>query len=78
MDKIAMLKEILAQNPDDAFARYGLAMEHAIRATPPLLSVNSSSSPLRILTTPRATRWPRNCSSRQDATAKHASGSKPE
>jgi predicted Zn-dependent protease len=29
MDKIAMLKEILAQNPDDAFARYGLAMEHA-------------------------------------------------
>jgi predicted Zn-dependent protease len=29
MDKIAMLKEILAQNPSDAFARYGLAMEHA-------------------------------------------------
>ena len=29
MDKIAMLKEILAQNPKDAFARYGLAMEHA-------------------------------------------------
>lgn len=29
MDKIAMLKEILAQNPTDAFARYGLAMEHA-------------------------------------------------
>src|SRR6201989_1547809 len=29
MDKIAMLKEILAQNPNDAFARYGLAMEHA-------------------------------------------------
>ena len=29
MDKIAMLTEILTQNPGDAFARYGLAMEHA-------------------------------------------------
>jgi predicted Zn-dependent protease len=29
MDKIAMLKEILTQNPKDAFARYGLAMEYA-------------------------------------------------
>jgi predicted Zn-dependent protease len=29
MDKIALLQEILAQNPNDAFARYGLAMEHA-------------------------------------------------
>jgi tetratricopeptide (TPR) repeat protein len=29
MDKIAMLTEILEQNPADAFARYGLAMEHA-------------------------------------------------
>src|SRR5271170_3368754 len=29
MDKIAMLKEILAQQPDDAFARYGLAMAYA-------------------------------------------------
>jgi predicted Zn-dependent protease len=29
MDKIAMLTEILVQNPGDAFARYGLAMEHA-------------------------------------------------
>ena len=31
MDKIAMLTDILAQNPNDAFARYGLAMEHANR-----------------------------------------------
>jgi predicted Zn-dependent protease len=31
MDKIAMLTEILAQNPKDAFARYGLAMEYAGR-----------------------------------------------
>lgn len=31
MDKIAMLNEILAQNPTDAFARYGLAMERASR-----------------------------------------------
>jgi predicted Zn-dependent protease len=29
MDKIAMLKKILSQNPQDAFARYGLAMEYA-------------------------------------------------
>ena len=29
MDRIAMLSEILAENPDDAFARYGLAMEYA-------------------------------------------------
>jgi predicted Zn-dependent protease len=28
MDKIAMLTQILEQNPGDAFARYGLAMEH--------------------------------------------------
>ncbi len=27
MDRIAMLNEILSQNPNDAFARYGLAME---------------------------------------------------
>ena|ERR1017187_9352164 len=27
MDRIDMLNEILAQNPSDAFARYGLAME---------------------------------------------------
>jgi len=29
MDRIAALTEILAANPDDAFARYGLAMEYA-------------------------------------------------
>jgi predicted Zn-dependent protease len=29
MDKLTMLKEILTQNPGDAFARYGLAMEYA-------------------------------------------------
>jgi Tfp pilus assembly protein PilF len=29
MDRIATLKEILAANPNDAFARYGLAMEYA-------------------------------------------------
>jgi predicted Zn-dependent protease len=29
MDRLAMLHEILAANPDDAFARYGLAMEYA-------------------------------------------------
>ena len=29
MDRIAMLNEILAQDPNDAFARYGLAMEYS-------------------------------------------------
>jgi predicted Zn-dependent protease len=29
MDRLAMLHEILSQNPDDAFARYGLAMEYS-------------------------------------------------
>ena len=29
MDRVAMLKDILAQNPKDAFARYGLAMEYS-------------------------------------------------
>lgn len=39
MDKAALLKEILAANPADAFARYGLAMEYANRGeTAPALS----------------------------------------
>jgi tetratricopeptide (TPR) repeat protein len=29
MDRVAMLAEILAQNPNDAFARYGLALEYS-------------------------------------------------
>lgn len=29
MDRVAMLKEVLGQNPNDAFARYGLAMEYS-------------------------------------------------
>jgi predicted Zn-dependent protease len=29
MDRIAMLTEILSENPNDAFARYGLAMEYS-------------------------------------------------
>src|SRR5579862_284713 len=29
MDRIPMLTEVLAQNPNDAFARYGLAMEYS-------------------------------------------------
>lgn len=29
MDRLAMLSEIVAQNPKDAFARYGLAMEYS-------------------------------------------------
>ncbi len=29
MDRIALLSEVLSQNPNDAFARYGLAMEYS-------------------------------------------------
>jgi len=29
MDRFALLNEILTQNPDDAFARYGLARENS-------------------------------------------------
>jgi tetratricopeptide (TPR) repeat protein len=29
MDRIAMLKQAVEQNPNDAFARYGLAMEYS-------------------------------------------------
>ncbi len=31
VDKVEAFKEILTQNPDDAFARYGLAMEYRQR-----------------------------------------------
>jgi len=31
MDRLAMLQDILAQNPNDPFARYGLAMEFVNR-----------------------------------------------
>ena len=34
MDKIALLTQILTQNPTDAFARYGLAMEHTVQGNP--------------------------------------------
>lgn len=33
-DRAAMLKEILSQSPDDAFARYGLALEYANSGQP--------------------------------------------
>lgn len=29
MDRVAMLTEILSENPQDAFARYGLALEYS-------------------------------------------------
>ena len=35
MDRVTMLNEILAQNPNDAFARYGLAMEYSNRGDVP-------------------------------------------
>ncbi len=34
MDRIAAFTQILDQNPADAFARYGLAMEHAAQGNP--------------------------------------------
>jgi predicted Zn-dependent protease len=35
MDKLAMLSQILTQNPQDAFARYGLAMEYVAQTRIP-------------------------------------------
>jgi predicted Zn-dependent protease len=29
MDRVALLNEVLSQNPNDPFARYGLAMEYS-------------------------------------------------
>jgi cytochrome c-type biogenesis protein CcmH/NrfG len=34
MDRTAALNEILTQNPNDAFARYGLAMEYSRQGDP--------------------------------------------
>lgn len=31
MDRVALLNEILTQNPNDTFARYGLALEYSNR-----------------------------------------------
>jgi len=58
MDRLAMLNEILSQSPNDAFARYGLAMEYsktgeverALEEFGKLLSTH----PI----TPRAILWP--------------------
>ncbi len=35
MDKVAMLSQILEQNPADTFARYGLAMEYVAQGRTP-------------------------------------------
>jgi predicted Zn-dependent protease len=35
MDKLAMLSEILTQNPNDSFARYGLALEYVSQSRIP-------------------------------------------
>jgi tetratricopeptide (TPR) repeat protein len=53
MDRISMLTEILAANPADAFARYGLAMEysksgdveHALNEFKTLLEKNPDYTP---------------------------------
>ena len=34
MDKLAALREILAMDPGNAFARYGMAMEHIAQGNP--------------------------------------------
>jgi tetratricopeptide (TPR) repeat protein len=53
MDRLATLNEILTQNPNDAFARYGLAMEYsksgdverALEEFAKLLSANPDYTP---------------------------------
>ena len=53
MDRIAMLNEVLSQNPNDVFARYGLAMEfsnsgdveRALSEFTKLLAVNPDYTP---------------------------------
>lgn len=53
MDKIPLLKEILQQNPNDSFARYGLAMEYvsqgeietALKEFEQLLALNPDYTP---------------------------------
>ena len=35
MDKLSLLSEILTQNPNDSFARYGLAMEYVAQSRVP-------------------------------------------
>ena len=60
MDKIAALTEILTTDPTNAFARYGLAMEHnAVRATRQPPSPSSPPSSSTIPTTSLPTRCPR-------------------
>jgi Tfp pilus assembly protein PilF len=58
MDRIAMLTEILAANPRDSFARYGLAMEYsntgqteqALEAFKTLLENNPDYTPAYFMT----------------------------
>jgi len=53
MDRVALLNEILTQNPNDAFARYGLALEYsnlgdidqAMREFEQLLAANPDYTP---------------------------------
>jgi tetratricopeptide (TPR) repeat protein len=53
MDRVALLNEILTQNPNDTFARYGLALEYsnrgdieqALKEFRQLLTVNPDYTP---------------------------------
>ena len=59
MDRIAILNEILTQNPNDTFARYGLAMEYSKPGDRIEPLQNSASCWQRIRITRRDTSWPR-------------------
>ena len=59
MDKIAGLKEILAQDAKNSFARYGLAMELAGRGETEAALVEFDICWLTIPDTPPATSWQR-------------------
>ena len=59
MDKIAGLREILALDPKNSFARYGVAMELAGRGQTARPSRSSTRCWPTTPATPPATSWPR-------------------
>ena len=57
MDRIAALNEILTENPKDAFARYGLAMEYSKQGDFDRALAEFSILLETIRSTPRDTSW---------------------
>ncbi len=58
MDRIAALNDVLTQNPNDAFARYGLAMEYSKQGDFDRSLAEFSSCSRPVPTTLLATSWP--------------------